>query len=225
MNKSTDTARAAIFAKLHSALGRGPLDAPHQAALAARSAQPPRHPRPRVEGDLLARFISKLESRAGTTGRVAHLAEVPAAVEAYGQALGLPRRAVVGGTLAGLAWPAGWALHGGAAEITDSLSVTPCLAGIAETGSLLLISGPANPTSHHFVPENHVVILELAHLVAHLEDAWAALTHLPAGLPRAVNIVSGPSRTADVEQTIQLGAHGPRRLHVLLVGQDPAPRV
>ena len=43
-----------------------------------------------------------------------------------------------------------------------------------------------------------------------MEDAW--------DLPRAINIVSGPSRTADVEQTIQLGAHGPRRLHVLLLG-------
>jgi len=51
-----------------------------------------------------------------------------------------------------------------------------------------------------------------------MEDAWALLRAERCSLPRATNIITGPSRTADVEQTIQLGAHGPRRLHVLLMG-------
>ena len=54
--------------------------------------------------------------------------------------------------------------------------------------------------------------------MAWFEDAWAVLRARPEGMPRATNIISGPSRTADVEQTIQLGAHGPRRVHVILVG-------
>lgn len=218
MSTTPDPAKAAIFATLHSALRRGPLDESQRAALDERMAHPPRHPRPVVEGDLAARFIRKFESRAGTTQRAASLAEVPAAVEAYRLAKGLPPRVMIGAALAQLAWPATWAIDHGAAGPEAMLSVTPCLAGIAETGSLMLASSPGTPTTHHFVPDDHVVVLEVGRIVAHFEDAWAILRTHPEGMPRATNMVSGPSRTADVEQTIQLGAHGPRRVHVMLVG-------
>ena len=82
----------------------------------------------------------------------------------------------------------------------------------------MLTAGPGSPTTHNFVPDDHVVVLEAASIVTHFEDGWAKLRERPEGMPRATNIISGPSRTADVEQTIQLGAHGPRRVHVILVG-------
>ncbi len=219
MSQSTpNPARAAIFANLHTALKRGPLEESERAPLDARLATPPGHVRPAVEGDLLARFVQKFESRAGTTERVASLADVPAAVEAYRQAKGLAPRVHVGAALGELPWPAEWTVSHGAAGLDAVMSVTPSLAGIAETGSVMLASSPASPTTHHFVPDDHVVVLAANRIVAHFEDAWAILRARPEGMPRATNIVSGPSRTADVEQTIQLGAHGPRRVHVILVG-------
>lgn len=218
MNQTPSPAKAAIFATLHSALRRGPLDEAERAALDERMAGPPRHIRPAQEEESLARFIRKFESRAGTTQRVASLAEVPAAVEAYRLAKDLPPQAVIGAALKDLPWPAGWAVSHGAAGPEATLSVTPCLAGIAETGSLMLGASPESPTTHNFVPDDHVVVLEVGRIVAYFEDAWAILRARPEGMPRATNIISGPSRTADVEQTIQLGAHGPRRVHVILVG-------
>ena len=50
-----------------------------------------------------------------------------------------------------------------------------------------------------------------------LRDLWARLRMESRGMPRALNLITGPSRTADVEQTIQLGAHGPRSVHVILL--------
>ena len=218
MSRDANPAKAAIFATLHGALQRGPLDEAGRAALDERIAHPPRHIRPAQDEDSLERFIRKFESRAGTTQRVASLAEVPVAVEAYRQAKDLPPRVMMGAALAGLPWPSEWEIDHGPAGREATLSVTPCLAGIAETGSLMLAASPQSPTTHNFVPDDHVVVLEVGRIVAHFEDAWAVLRARPEGIPRATNIVSGPSRTADVEQTIQLGAHGPRRVHVILVG-------
>jgi len=207
--------RDAILQSVRAALNRGPLDETQRGALDARL---PQHTRPAQDEDPLARFVRKFESRAGTVARVADLAAVPAAVDAYRERQGLPPRAAIGAALRDLAWPAGWTIHHGPAGIDEALSVSPSLAGIAETGSLMLAAGPGSPTTHNFVPDDHVVVLEANRIVEHFEDAWTILRARPEGMPRATNIISGPSRTADVEQTIQLGAHGPRRVHVILVG-------
>ncbi|MBD5804747.1 Lactate utilization protein C [Azoarcus sp. Aa7] len=208
-------ARDAILGSVRNALRRGPLDDARRAELDARR---PRHTRPAQDEDLVARFVRKFESRAGTTQRVASRADVPAAVEAYRTAMGLPARAVVGAALQDLSWPAGLEVHHGAAGISETMSVSQALAGIAEPGSLMMASGPASPITHNFVPDDHVVVLDAGAIVGHFEEAWEILRARPEGMPRATNIISGPSRTADVEQTIQLGAHGPRRVHVILVG-------
>ncbi len=209
------SAREDILKGIRGALKRGPLDATQQSALATRV---PAHTRPAIDEDAVERFVRKFESRAGTVARVATLRNVPAAVEAYREAQGLPQRAAVGAGLKSLRWAKGWEVHHGAAGSDEALAVSPALAGIAETGSLLLASGPDSPTTHNFVPDDHVVVLEAKQIVMHFEEAWAMLRARPEGIARATNIISGPSRTADVEQTIQLGAHGPRRVHVILVG-------
>ena len=99
----------------------------------------------------------------------------------------------------------------------DHVTVTRAFAGVAETGSLVLLSSPQSPTSLNFLPDVHVVVLARERIVRHLEDAWALLRSEVPAMPRTVNFITGPSRTADIEQTIQLGAHGPRGLHVILV--------
>lgn len=207
-------ARKAILGQIRRALGRGPLAAADAAVLDARR---PTHTRIAFDDDLLARFVSRFESRSGTVVRVGSLLEVPAAVDAYRQQHGLPARAAIARPLAGLSWPADFVHHPGPAGKDEVLSVTACMAGIAEMGSLLLASGPDSPTTLNFVPDHHLIVLHATQIVRHFEDAWAILRACPGGMPRATNIVSGPSRTGDVELTLQLGAHGPRSVHVILV--------
>ena len=207
-------ARKAILGQIRRALGRGPLAAADAAVLDARR---PTHTRIAFDDDLLARFVSRFESRSGTVVRIGSLLEVPAAVDAYRQQHGLPARAAIARPLAGLSWPADFVHHPGPAGKDEVLSVTACLAGIAEMGSLLLASGPDSPTTLNFVPDHHLIVLHATQIVRHFEDAWAILRACPSGMPRATNIVSGPSRTGDVELTLQLGAHGPRSVHVILV--------
>lgn len=208
-------AREAILNSVRSALRRSALDDEQRALLDARR---PRHTRPVQDEDLVERFVRKFESRAGTVARVASRAEVPAAVEAYRNAQGLPARAAVGAALQDLVWPEDFAVHHSPAGVDEAMAVSQALCGIAEPGSLMMASGPASPITHNFVPDDHVVVLEASRIVGHFEEAWEVLRARPEGMPRATNIISGPSRTADVEQTIQLGAHGPRRVHVILVG-------
>ena len=99
----------------------------------------------------------------------------------------------------------------------DLVSITPALCAVAETGSLVLVSGEDTPTSLNFLPEVHIVVITTEQMVPHIEDAWTQIRALE-GTPRAINFITGPSRTADVEQTLQIGAHGPRDLLVVLAG-------
>lgn len=104
----------------------------------------------------------------------------------------------------------------------DRVALTPALAGVAETGTLVLESGADKPTALNFLPEHHVVALRASELVASPEDVWDRLREAASGgpLPRTVNLITGPSRTGDIELTIHLGAHGPRALHVLLIEDE-----
>ena len=209
------TARDAILRSVRIGLKRGALDDNQRAALDTRV---PHHTRPAFDEDLIERFIRKFESRAGTVVRVSCREEVAAAVEAYRASLNLPERAAIGAALKDLTWPQAWSVNHGPATVDETMAVTAAVAGVAETGSLMLCGGPDSPTTHNFVPDDHVVVLEAGQIVRHFEDAWTVLRARTEGLPRATNFVSGPSRTADVEQTIQLGAHGPRRVHIVLIG-------
>ena len=118
-------------------------------------------------------------------------------------------------------------LRRGRAEDADQVGVTACFAAIAETGTLMLTSGPESPTRNNFLPDTHIVVLRGAQVVASYEDGWARLraertTAGQSPMPRTVNFITGPSRTGDIEQRIELGAHGPRRLHIVLI--DDAAR-
>jgi len=101
--------------------------------------------------------------------------------------------------------------------------VSHAFGGVAETGTLVLTSGQDNPTSLNFLPDNHIVVIEAKDIAGDYESIWPRLREkFGDGLmPRAVNLITGPSRSADIEQTLILGAHGPRRLHVILVGASP----
>jgi len=179
----------------------------------------PRGPLPQLGEDLVARFRSRAEASAASVDRVAREAEAPAAVARYLEANALPKSGCVWPSLARLDWSAaGLMLEPRAARGEDLLGVTGVFCALAETGTLVVISGAGTPSSVSLLPETHVALVPLERLVAHMEDVWDLLRAELGQLPRAVNFISGPSRTADIEQTLVLGAHGPYRVHIVLVG-------
>jgi len=94
------------------------------------------------------------------------------------------------------------------------------VAGVAETGTVLHASGAANPSTLVCLPEAHGIVVTRDRIVGAAEQAWRLMAGGgPLNMPRAVHWITGPSRTADIEQTLLMGAHGPRRLHVLIA--DP----
>jgi L-lactate dehydrogenase complex protein LldG len=214
------SAREKILARIRKAQGRGGSK-PSQAELEALETYLRAHPRgtlPPVEGDLVARFRARAEAMQSTTDSVAAEADVPAAVASYLKAGNLPLAGCVWPQLAHLDWKgAGTALEPRGAQDGDPVGVTGAFAAIAETGTLVLASGPGSPASVSLLPETHIAIVPAARIVAHMEQAWDLARSELRELPRAVNFVSGPSRTADIDQTIVLGAHGPYRVHILIV--------
>lgn len=217
------SARDQILGSIRRSLGReGPLPDDNQRALDHRLTHPEAHTRPACEDDRVQRFRLQLEAAGGSVQRVPDIEEVTTAVTEYLQRQQLPARLVAGSDtpLDRIEWPATLTVEHRAAQGDDRVSVTTALLGVAETASLLMVSQPSSPTTLNFLPDHHIVVLDAARLVPHLEDAWRVLRERWPVLPRTVNLISGPSKTGDVEQTIQLGAHGPRRLHVILYGAN-----
>lgn len=97
----------------------------------------------------------------------------------------------------------------------DDTAVTLASLAIAETGTLVQPAREASPASWHFRPGFEIAILKASNIVAHFEDALAKLK--TQSLPPTINLITGPSRTGDIEQTLELGAHGPKALAVLIV--------
>jgi L-lactate dehydrogenase complex protein LldG len=108
--------------------------------------------------------------------------------------------------------------HTGPANIDDTVSITECFSAVAETGTLVLISGKESPTTLNFLTEIHIVVVLQKNIVASYEDAWDRVREL-SQLPRCINLITGPSRTGDIEQKILVGAHGPRELQIFLVSE------
>jgi len=216
-------ARENILARIRKAQGRG-VSRPSQAELEAIDTYLRAHPRgtlPKVEADLAARFRKRAESMQCTIDEVACEGDVPAAVARYLKAGNLPFTGCVWPRLAHLDWKAaGLALEPRAANRNDAIGVTGAFAAIAETGTLVLASGPDTPSTGSLLPETHVAILSAGRIVPHMEDAFALARETFGQLPRAINFVSGPSRTADIDQTIVLGVHGPGRVHIVLVAPE-----
>ncbi len=193
----------------NAAAGRAGID-----AVLARRAQ---GPRPALEQDLLGRFVARAEAMSTTGEIVDRLEEVPAAVARYLAGQNLSRAAVAWPQLAVLDWGgAGVTVACRPAEGGDLVGITGVFCAVAETGSLVVLSGPETPATASLLPETHIAIVPVSRIVAGMEEAWALLRSECGELPRAVNFISGPSRTGDIEQTLVLGAHGPYRVHIVI---------
>jgi len=128
----------------------------------------------------------------------------------------LPATAVCWPALADRDWAmAGLRVAARPATATDLVGITGAFCAIAETGTLMLLSGAETPATVSLLPETHIALVPIESIVATMEDGWTRL-RAHSTMPRAVNFVSGPSRTADIEQTVTLGAHGPYRVLIVL---------
>jgi len=216
----TSRARQAIFERIRKAQGRSAeVTDEERAAVRNYLARHPVGPQPAVGGDLVAHFIEQARRMSDTVERVASRDEVPAAVARYLDAEGIARKVIGWDGLMGLDWrAAGIEFAARPPENLDKVGITGCFCAVAETGTLMLLSGPETFASASLLPETHIAIVETDRIVAAMEDAFALARAERGELPRATNFISGPSRTADIEQTIVLGAHGPYRVHVVLVG-------
>lgn len=209
------SARDAILAKVRASLGREAGD-----GVAARPG-----PAPVVKvGEHIESFVRFAEGVSASVARIADLDALPGAIAAYLAAHNLPARlvATADADFDAVPWDANPALEvaRGVPGKEDLVALSQAAAGIAETGSLVMIGDAANPHMASFVPETAIVLLRAGRIVGGLEDAFAGL---PSALPRAVCLVTGPSRTGDIGLQIELGAHGPRRVHIIIVDGPPAP--
>ena len=168
-------------------------------------------------------FCKTAKEAGASVDIVADSTAVPAAVVAFLRDNNLPAAARVGGDqqLAAMPWDAeaGMTLKHGASDGTDLVGISRATNGVAESGTLVLRSGPGNPTTINFLPDCHIVVLNASDVVGDYESSWAGL-RARAGkgeMPRTVNLVTGPSRSADIGQTLIMGAHGPRQLHIILI--------
>jgi L-lactate dehydrogenase complex protein LldG len=218
----TSAARRNIFARIRSAQGRTltPTDAERAAAddYLARHPSGPRPELPSTAEERVARFTLEAERLSTTVAEVDASTDAPAEVSRYLKSLELGTDAVAWPSLADLPWAAaGLSVQMRKPVDADLVGITGCFCATAETGSLVLLSGPETPASGALLPQTHIAIVPVSRIVAAHEDAFALMRAERGELPRAVNFVSGPSRTGDIEQTIVLGAHGPYRVHVIIV--------
>jgi L-lactate dehydrogenase complex protein LldG len=190
-----------------------------RAAVYSHIAAHVRSPAPQPAADPVAAFRERALQLASTCDRVPLLEQAPGAVRRYLAEHALPAEGVCWPALAGLDWAAaGLQIEARAARGTDRVGITGAYCGIAETGTLVVLSGRDTPGSVSLLPETHIAVVACSRIVPAMEDAWAMLRAEHEMLPRAVSFISGPSRTADIEQTVTLGAHGPSRTHIVLVG-------
>ena len=220
-------ARDAVLARVRKALGKSGDRAVAAAEAEAYIAAHRHGPRPAMPADLPAWFVKRATDMESTVERIAHASEIPGAVARYLDALQLPAELAAQRSRAGVCWPefadldwagAGLAIEARPTTGDDRIGITGTFCAIAETGTLVVLSGADTPTATTLLPDTHVAIVRAERIVSGMEEAFALIRRERGRLPRAVNLISGPSRTGDIEQTIVLGAHGPFRVHILVVG-------
>lgn len=215
-------ARAAILAKVSQALGRETASPEEKAAAMARLASPKPNLLPkRGQLELPARielFLSMAKDVATTFVRAVDLNAASREIGDYLAANALPFQVMMApDSRLDAVNDARLVVKRGTARAEDAVGVTIAFAGVAETGSLAVLGDAKTPNGLNFLPDTHIVLLPASRVVPTYEDVWALLRSEYGPLPRVVNFITGPSRTGDIEQTILLGAHGPRRLHIILL--------
>ena len=182
---------------------------------AAPAAPRPGPVRPQTGGDLTGAFIAKAEASGATVSRIRSLDDLPMAVAEELRNRNLPAAIRTG---ADPAFDRDWGTVErtiGAGRIEEPATLTRAVAAMAETGSLAFFSGPENPVTLNFLGQTHFAVIEADRIEAGYEELWAALRERGQD-PRTINLITGPSRSGDIGQIIQMGAHGPVAVHVFV---------
>jgi L-lactate dehydrogenase complex protein LldG len=224
---SAKDGRETLLGKVRAAVAGGDPDPVRRAAVASRLASRPRHLIPervaKSHDELVTLFKTFLEGQSATVVDVASPVDVPSAVSSYLRANNLPSRVRIGADarLAALPWSSEPTLErlSGAASPSDDVGVSHASAAVAETGTMLIASGADNPVTINFLPETHIVVVAARDVVGPYEDGFAAIRRKLGDrvMPRTLNMISGPSRTGDIGGKLVMGAHGPRRMCVIVV--------
>lgn len=220
-------ARSAILGRIRRSLGAKADDAMRidkarqHIARHARLLVPARAKQPAAQ--LYAQFCAFLEGQQARVLETQLLSDVPVVLSSYlaENALTAPIRFGADPRLAAMAWDrAGIVASNGAADPADAIGVSFAIAGIAETGTLVIAAGADNPVTLAFLPATHIIVVERASIVGSYEDALELVRSVfgPVTMPRTLNYISGPSRTADIGGKIVIGAHGPRQLAIIVIG-------
>jgi L-lactate dehydrogenase complex protein LldG len=220
--------REAVLGKVRRALGAPADDETRRRAVEARLGDPHSNLIP-ARGQLereerIRLFVEMAEKVSATVRRAERMDDVPILVAAHLRWHNLPLQIRVGSdpVIAALPWEREPHLErlNGPSDGSDAAALSRAFAGVAESGTLVLLSGEDNPTTLNFLPDTHFVLVSADDIAGDYETVWRRIRELrlPGTLPRTVNWITGPSRSADIEQTLILGAHGPRALHILVVG-------
>jgi L-lactate dehydrogenase complex protein LldG len=223
------SARDIVLGSIRRSLGTDGREPARQLAVKARIAQHARGVVPK-RGDVppaarVKLFREMLQAVHGSVQEVASYDEVPAAVADYLRRKNLPLAVRRGADrrLQSLPWKREGALEvsHGPSDGNQLAAVSHAFAAVAESGTLALVSGLDNPTTLNFLPDHHLVVVDAADIAGDYETVWDKVraAYGVGKMPRTVNFITGPSRSGDIEQTHLLGAHGPRSLHVLVVGR------
>lgn len=226
-----DDARKSILGAIRRGLAKSGDEATRRSAVAERLSVHRRNLVPkRADLDRKGQvdlFRAQGEAVHVSFDRVASPGDVPSAISDYLRRLNLPQRLRHGADplICGLPWAQRTPtleVKTGRADPADEVSVSHAFAGVAETGTLVLVSGEDNPTTLNFLPDDHIVVVDAADVVADYERVWTLLRgrYGKGEMPRTVNLVTGPSRSGDIEQILLMGAHGPRRVHIVIVDRD-----
>jgi L-lactate dehydrogenase complex protein LldG len=220
------TAREEILATVRRSLGVTGKERPRIAEVENRLAGSPRGlvpERGNLEGDaLLALFKAQAEATLATYAEVESAADVPEAIADYLRRGNLPARLRMGDDprLAAMPWDrTALEIGKGRSDGGDLVAVNHAFGGVAETGTLAMTSGPENPTTLNFLPDYAIAVVSRKDIAGDYESLWDRIRQAygKGVMPRTVNWITGPSRSGDIEQTILLGAHGPRSVHIVVV--------
>ena len=213
------SARDAVLARIRSALAAGPAPLPPEPDWTA-----PVHP-PLSDADVVVAFAESFRRVGGEFYYCETLPELAAQIAGFRQRQQVGPPFVWEPEMQALLYTAGVAFR---ADETDfvaqaDLSLTSCEALVARTGSVLVSAGTASGRRLSIYPDQHLVLARPSQVVAEIGDALQLVQARYGGqLPSMVSLTSGPSRTADIEKTLVLGAHGPRRLALFLLEDDDA---
>lgn len=225
------SSRETILASIRRSLGVTGAEAPRRKLVADRLRDHPSGVIP-ARGQLppaarIKVFIAMLEAASASAEELENAADVPHAVAGFLRAHNLPMAIRRGADprLAAMPWPREGTLEVaiGPSAGSDLVAISHAFGAVAESGTVMLVSGRDNPTTLNFLPDTHLVVVDAKDVAGDYETLWQRLRDAfgPGMLARNVNLITGPSRSADIEQTLILGAHGPRRLHVMVTGKSP----